>query len=90
MRIALRTQQILAYESGVADTVDPLGGSYAVERLTGEIEEAAEAYIDKIDGMGGAVHAIAVHAARDPGRRLPLPAGGRGQGARSSWASTSS
>ena len=58
VRIALRTQQILAHESGVADTVDPLGGAYAVERLTRHIEEEAEAYIAKIDGMGGAVQAI--------------------------------
>jgi methylmalonyl-CoA mutase N-terminal domain/subunit len=58
VRVALRTQQILAEESGVADTVDPVGGAYAVERLTKEIEEAAEAYISKIDQMGGAVHAI--------------------------------
>jgi len=58
VRIALRTQQILAHESGVARTVDPLGGSYAVERLTREIEEGAEAYIATIDGMGGAVNAI--------------------------------
>ena len=59
VRIALRTQQILACESGVADTVDPLGGSFAVERLTGDIEEAAAAYIEKIDDMGGAVAAVA-------------------------------
>jgi methylmalonyl-CoA mutase N-terminal domain/subunit len=59
VRIALRTQQILAHESGVADTVDPLGGSYAVERLTRRIEEEAETYIAKIDGLGGSVHAIA-------------------------------
>ncbi|HET8575541.1 MAG TPA: methylmalonyl-CoA mutase family protein [Methylomirabilota bacterium] len=59
VRVALRTQQILAYESGVADTVDPLGGSYAVERLTRRIEEEAETYIAKIDGLGGSVHAIA-------------------------------
>ena len=59
VRIALRTQQVLAYESGVADTVDPLGGSFAVERLTREIEEAAEAYIKKIDGLGGSVAAVA-------------------------------
>ncbi len=59
VRIALRTQQILAYESGVADTVDPLGGSYVVERLTRRIEEEAETYIAKIDGLGGSVHAIA-------------------------------
>jgi methylmalonyl-CoA mutase N-terminal domain/subunit len=58
VRTALRTQQVLAYESGVADTVDPLGGSYHVERLTTEIEEAATAYLEKIDGMGGAVAAI--------------------------------
>ncbi len=59
VRIALRTQQILAHESGVADTVDPLGGSFAVERLTADVEEAADAYIRTIDGMGGAVAAIA-------------------------------
>jgi methylmalonyl-CoA mutase N-terminal domain/subunit len=58
VRIALRTQQILAYESGIADTVDPLGGSYYVERLTNDIEEAALAYIAKIDALGGSVHAI--------------------------------
>ena len=58
VRIALRTQQILAHESGVADTADPLGGAYAVERLTRQLEEEAEAYIAKIDGMGGAVQAI--------------------------------
>ncbi len=58
VRIALRTQQVLAHESGVADTADPLGGSWAVERLTADIEGEALAYIEKIDGMGGAVHAI--------------------------------
>jgi methylmalonyl-CoA mutase, N-terminal domain len=58
VRIALRTQQVLAYESGVAATVDPLGGAYLVERLTREIEDAAVAYLDKIDGLGGAVPAI--------------------------------
>lgn len=56
--IALRTQQIVAYESGVSDTVDPLAGSYYVEYLTNEIEEAATRYIDKIDELGGAVAAI--------------------------------
>ncbi len=56
--IALRTQQILAYESGATDTVDPLVGSYFVEALTNEIEAAALALITKIDGMGGAVKAI--------------------------------
>src|SRR5215475_1296516 len=59
VRIALRTQQILATESGAAAIVDPLGGSYAVERLTRLLEEEAETYIAKIDGLGGAVHAIA-------------------------------
>ncbi|MCI0546272.1 MAG: methylmalonyl-CoA mutase family protein [Candidatus Rokubacteria bacterium] len=58
VRIALRTQQILAHESGVADIADPLGGAYAVERLTREIEAEAESYIAKIDGLGGAVHAV--------------------------------
>ncbi len=58
VRIALRTQQILAHESGVADIADPLGGSFAVERLTADIESAAEAYVRKIDDMGGAVAAI--------------------------------
>jgi len=59
VRVALRTQQILAHESGVASTVDPLGGAYAVERLTRQLEEEAEAYIGKIDALGGSVHAIA-------------------------------
>ena len=58
VRIALRTQQIIAYESGVTDTVDPLAGSYFVEHLTDEIERRAEAYIRKIDDMGGALAAI--------------------------------
>jgi methylmalonyl-CoA mutase N-terminal domain/subunit len=57
-RIALRTQQIIAYESGVTDTVDPLAGSYFIETLTNQVEEAAWQYIEKIDLMGGAVRAI--------------------------------
>ncbi|OKS88284.1 acyl-CoA mutase large subunit family protein [Mucilaginibacter polytrichastri] len=57
-KIALRTQQIIAFESGVTDTVDPLAGSYFVESLTDEIEAAAQIYIDKIDAMGGSVKAI--------------------------------
>ncbi|MFQ5877347.1 MAG: methylmalonyl-CoA mutase [Acidobacteriota bacterium] len=56
--IALRTQQILAYESGVADTVDPLGGSYAIESLTSAIEERVMDYLRRIDEMGGTVRAI--------------------------------
>ena len=58
VRIALRTQQIIAYESGVADTIDPLAGSYYIEYLTNRIEEEAMKYISKIDSMGGAVAAI--------------------------------
>jgi methylmalonyl-CoA mutase N-terminal domain/subunit len=57
-RLALRTQQIIAYESGVADTVDPLAGSYYVENLTNEIEQRAREYLDKIEAMGGALKAI--------------------------------
>ena len=56
--VALRTQQIIAYESGVVDSVDPLAGSYYIEHLTSEIEEQATKYIEKIDSMGGAVNAI--------------------------------
>ncbi len=57
-RLALRTQQTIAYESGVADTVDPLAGSYAVEHLTDEVERRALDYIEKIDAMGGMLRAI--------------------------------
>lgn len=56
--LALRTQQLLAYESGVTDTIDPLAGSYYIETLTDKIEKEAYDYIDKIDCMGGAVAAI--------------------------------
>jgi methylmalonyl-CoA mutase N-terminal domain/subunit len=56
--VALRTQQVIAYESGVVDTVDPLAGSYYVESLTNEIEEEAARYIEEIDGIGGAVAAV--------------------------------
>ena len=58
VRIALRTQQIIGHESGVANTVDPLAGSYVVEYLTGEVERQARAYIEKIDALGGALAAI--------------------------------
>ncbi len=58
--LALRTQQTIAHESGVADTVDPLAGSYAIESLTDEIERRALAYIEKIDAMGGMLHAIEI------------------------------
>jgi methylmalonyl-CoA mutase N-terminal domain/subunit len=58
VRIALRTQQVIAYESGAADSIDPLAGSFLVESLTDQIEKAALEYIDKIDSLGGAVEAI--------------------------------
>jgi methylmalonyl-CoA mutase, N-terminal domain len=58
VRIALRTQQVIAYESGVADSVDPLAGSFLIESLTDQIEQQATAYIERIDALGGAVEAI--------------------------------
>ncbi len=58
VRVALRTQQVIAYESGAADTVDPLAGSYVIESLTDEIECRAEEYISHIDDLGGALKAI--------------------------------
>jgi methylmalonyl-CoA mutase, N-terminal domain len=58
VQVALRTQQIIAYESGVADTVDPLAGSYVIEHLTDEIERRASDYIQRIDDLGGALAAI--------------------------------
>jgi methylmalonyl-CoA mutase N-terminal domain/subunit len=57
-QLALRTQQVIAHESGIADTVDPLAGSYLIEQLTDEIEKAAGEYIRRIDDMGGALAAI--------------------------------
>jgi len=58
VRVALRTQQIIAHESGIANTVDPIAGSYYIEALTNEMEEKAAEYIRKIDEMGGAIAAI--------------------------------
>ena len=58
VRTALRTQQIVAYESGVTNTIDPLGGSWYIESMTDQIEKEAEEYINKIDSMGGMVAAI--------------------------------
>ncbi|MFH1636335.1 MAG: methylmalonyl-CoA mutase family protein [Chloroflexota bacterium] len=58
VRVALRTQQVIAHESGVADSIDPLAGAYLIEHLTNEIEHQAEAYIRQIDAMGGAMAAI--------------------------------
>src|SRR5215472_9901264 len=57
-RIALRTQQMIAYETGVASTIDPLGGSYFVERLTDRMEEEAESYFERIEAHGGVIPAI--------------------------------
>jgi len=57
-RIALRAQQVIAYESGIADTADPLAGSYAIEQLTDEIERRAHNYLEKIDALGGMLRAI--------------------------------
>ena len=64
-KLALRTQQVLGYESGVADTVDPLAGSYFVESLTDEVERRAREYIAEIDAMGGAVAAIEARYMQD-------------------------
>ena len=61
VQLALRTQQIIAHESGVAHTVDPLAGSYCIENLTDRVEKEAAAYIEKIDEMGGMVRAIERH-----------------------------
>src|SRR6267143_4467574 len=57
-RLALRTQQVIAYESGVADTADPLAGSYTIEQLTYEIEDRASNYLERIDALGGMLRAI--------------------------------
>src|SRR5208283_4959714 len=56
--IALRTQQIIAHETGVVNTVDPVAGSYAIEKLTNEIEAGAREYIARIDAMGGVLRAV--------------------------------
>ncbi len=64
-KLALRTQQIIGYESGIADSVDPLAGSYFVESLTNEVEAAAWAYLNRIDELGGAVSAIEAHYMQD-------------------------
>ena len=58
VKLALRTQQIIAYETGVTDTVDPLGGSYFLEALTTRLEEEAKKYLDEIEKIGGAIKAI--------------------------------
>ena len=79
VRVALRTQQVIAEETGVTNTIDPLGGAYFVEALTDEMEAQAYEYFAKIDELGGMVEAVkrGYPPARDRRRRLPLPAGGR-------------
>ena len=72
-KIALRTQQIIAHESGATDTVDPFAGSYYVESLTAEIEQRAWALIEKVDELGGSVERDRVHQERDRGVGLRLP-----------------
>jgi methylmalonyl-CoA mutase N-terminal domain/subunit len=64
-KLALRTQQVVGYESGVADTVDPLAGSYFIETLTDEVERGAQDYLDRIDALGGAVAAIEARFMQD-------------------------
>ncbi len=78
-QIALRTQQIIAAETGVANTVDPVGGSWTIEARTVEIEDAAAGLIADIDRAGGTLAAIenGLHSAADPGRRLRRAAGHR-------------
>ena len=72
-RIALRTQQVLAHESGAADTVDPFAGSYFIESLTDEIEERSWELMDKVEELGGSVQGARVHPARDRGVGGLLP-----------------
>jgi methylmalonyl-CoA mutase cobalamin-binding domain/chain len=76
VRIALRTQQIIAHETGVTNTIDPLGGSYFVEARTDRMEAQAYAYFAKIDELGGMVPAVkdGFPAARDRRRRVRAPA----------------
>ena len=78
-RIALRTQQIIAYESGAPQTIDPLAGSYYVESLTNEIEKRAAEYLEKIEAMGGMLKAdrARIRAAGNSERRLRISAGSR-------------
>ena len=90
VRVALRTQQVIAHESGVTNTVDPLGGSYFVEKLTDEMEAAAYEYFARIDELGGMVEAIKhrLPPARDRRRRLHATSGRSTRGSGSSSAST--
>ena len=76
VEVALRTQQVIGYESAAADVIDPLAGSYYLESLTDRVEEEASAYLRRIEDIGGALTGIeqGLPAARDPGERLPPPA----------------
>jgi methylmalonyl-CoA mutase, N-terminal domain len=87
VRIALRTQQIIAFESGVTNTVDPLAGSYAVEALTNRMEQGCLDYFARIDDMGGMLSAIerGFPATRDRGLGVSLPAGDRFERAHPGW-----
>ena len=84
VRIALRTQQVIAHETGVANTIDPLGGSYYVEHLTTELERQAYEYFERIDALGGVLAGDRAELlpARDRRRGVPLPARGRERRAR--------
>ena len=77
--LALRTQQIIAHETGVVNTIDPVAGSYAIEKLTNEIEAGAQDYISKIDAMGGdaARHRSRLRPAGNPEVGLRISAGHR-------------
>ena len=90
-RIAVRTQQVIAFESGVANSIDPLAGSYYIEALTNELEQKAWEYLDRIEDMGGAVAAIESGYSSARSRRPLTPTSRQSTKARrSSSASTSS
>jgi len=84
VRLALRTQQVIAHETGIVNSIDPLGGSYYVEHMTNELERQAYDYFDRIDKLGGVVEAIKENFFQRRDRRgvVPLPDRGRAQPAR--------
>ena len=79
-RIALRTQQILAHETGITQTVDPLAGSYFVERLTLDMEKGCWEYFDRLDALGNGGGDRRFSAARNPGRIVRVPESSRAEG----------
>ena len=83
VRIALRTQQVIAHETGVVNTIDPLGGSYYVEDLTNRLEAEAYDYFDRIEKLGGVIAAIKENFFQREiaDAVVPLPGGGRGEAA---------